>query len=67
MELHSDHIPSQPERTEEEVTRAAEAAGLTGSEGSVQLLHFSSQLHSEEIRIMEVPKPVLEALRSGEK
>lgn len=64
----SDHASLQHSyRTLEEVTQSADAAGLSNSLGSVQLLHFSSQLHSEEIRIMELEEPVLSALRRGEK
>lgn len=54
-------------RTLEEVSRTADAAGLRGSVGGVQLLHFSLDLHSEDIRLVELEKPVLSALRNGEK
>lgn len=64
----SDHISSQPsKRTAEDVSTSAKAAGLSNSVGSVQLLQFSAQLHSEEIRLMEVHGPILSALRNGEK
>lgn len=63
-----DHAPlPHCYRTLEEVEESATAAGLSNSVGSVQLLHFSLQLHSEDIRIVEIEEPVLSALRSGEK
>lgn len=54
-------------RSLEEVTESADAAGLSNSVGPVQLLCFSSQLHSEDIRIMEMEEPVLAALKRGER
>lgn len=63
----ADSTPFKLQRTAEEVVASASAAGLTGSVGSVQLLHFSQHLHSEEMRLMEVHGPVLEALRNGDK
>ena len=54
-------------RSAEEVSQAASTAGLTGTEGDVQILKFSPQLHSEDIRLMEVSGPVLAALKVGEK
>ena len=65
--LESDSEKGGGRRTLEEVSRTADAAGLRGSVGGVQLLHFSQDLHSEDIRIMELEKPVLSALRNGEK
>ena len=62
----SNHAPHL-ERTLVEVRQAADAAGLSNSVGPVQLLHFSSQLHLEDIRIMEIEEPILTALKSGEK
>ena len=68
LDSTSDHVPLPLcYRTLEEVKASASAAGLSNSVGSVQLLHFSSQLHSEDIRIMEIEGPILSALRSGEK
>lgn len=62
-----DSTPFQPKRTVEEIAASANAAGLTGSVGPVQLLHFSQHLHSEEIQLMEIHGPVLTALRNGDK
>ncbi len=56
-----------PQRTAEEVSASARAAGLVGCVGPVQLLHFSPHLHSEDIRLLEVHGPVLSALTRGEK
>lgn len=63
----SEHASLLLSRTLEEVSQSAEAAGLLSSVGPVQLLHFSSQLNSEDVRIMEIEEPVLAALRRGEK
>ena len=58
---------SKPTRTEEQTSSAADAAGLKDSVGAVNVLHFSPNLHSEDIRLLELPNPVLSALREGEK
>lgn len=55
----------QSRRSAEEVSPMARAAGLTGSGGTG--LHFSSQLHSEELQLLEIHGPVLSALKGGEK
>ena len=67
-----DHTPPASQfpimlRTAEEVSLSASTAGLTKTAGPVQLLHFSSQLNMEDIRLMEIQEPILSALRSGEK
>ena len=57
-----------PQRTAEEVTASAKAAGLVVEGGGpVQLLHFSPHLHSEDIKLLEVHGPVLSTLTQGEK
>ena len=60
-----DHISSS--RTAEQVSLSAKAAGLTDTTGPVQLLHFCDQLNSDEVRLLEVPSSVLQALKQGDK
>ena len=54
-------------RTADQVSLSAKAAGLTNTTGPVQLLHFSAQLNSDEIKLLEVPSNVLQALKQGDK
>eukprot|EP00731_Ephydatia_muelleri_P018420 Em0011g460a len=53
-------------RTEEEVHVQAQAAGLARSHGPVQLLRFSSHLNAQDLKLMELPCDVLEALKKGD-
>ena len=60
--------PGGGERTREEVEAAAVAAGLSLSSGSrTELLRFSEQLNSDEVRLMEMPLEVLDAIKNGER
>jgi len=54
-------------RSAEHVEASAKAAGLTQPCGPIQLLHFSPQLNSEEIKLLEIPHEVLSEIRSGQK
>ena len=54
-------------RTADQVALSAKAAGLTNTTGPVQLLHFGAQLNSDEIKLLEVPSNVLQALKQGDK
>ena len=54
-------------RTEEEVHVTAQAAGLSRSHGPVQLLRFSPHLNAQELKLMELPSDVLEALKKGDR
>ena len=60
-------IYSQSRRTEEEVHVQAQAAGLARSHGPVQLLRFSSHLNAQDLKLMELPCDVLEALKKGDR
>ena len=55
------------ERKRSEVEAAARAAGLVSDSAGAQVLRFAGQLNSNELRLMEMPREVLEALRSGER
>ena len=57
----------QKTRTADQVVLSAKAAGLTSTTGPVQLLHFSAQLNSDDVRLLEVPCNVLQALKQGDK
>lgn len=60
--------PSSPlTRTSDQVKAAAQAAGLTSTQGPVQLLKFSSQLNCDDYKLLEVPPQVLSSLSKGEK
>ena len=61
------HQGGQGTRTADQVALSSKAAGLTDTTGPVQLLHFSAQLNSDEIKLLEVPKNVLQALKRGDK
>ena len=55
-------------RTREQVEAAAVAAGLSLSSGrGTELLRFAEQLNSDEVRLMEMPLEVLDAMRRGER
>ena len=54
-------------RTLSDVQAAAKAAGLPSMPGPVQLLHFGQELNTEELKLMEVPPDIMEALRSGQR
>lgn len=54
-------------RTADQVALSAKAAGLTNTTGPVQLLRFSEQLNSDEIKLLEVPSNVLQALKQGDR
>ena len=54
-------------RTLSEVQAAAKAAGLSSMSGPAQLLHFGQELNTEELKLMEVPPDVMEALKSGQR
>ena len=56
-----------PRRTADQVSVSAKAAGLTNSAGPIQLLHFSAPLNSDDIRLLEVPNDLLQALEQGER
>ena len=53
-------------RTAEQVSKAAQTAGLTNTRGPVQLLQFSSSLNSDEIKLLETPPDVLTSLSKGQ-
>ena len=57
----------QSRRTEEEVQASAQAAGLARSHGPIQLLCFSPQLNAQDLKLMELPNDVLEALKKGDR
>ena len=61
----TDHVTSR--RTADQVSLSAKAAGLGGTTGPIQLLHFSTQLNSDDVRLLEMPSDVLRALKQGEK
>ncbi len=54
-------------RTAEQVEASVQAAGLGSSHGPTQLLHFSPQLNTEEVKLLELPEEVLGALRRGQR
>ena len=62
-------LVTEGERKKAEVEAAARAAGLevSGGAGATQLLRFADQLNSEELRLMELPPEVLQALKHGER
>ena len=60
-----DHMT--PRRTADQVSLSAMAAGLTDTTGPIQLLHFCHQLNLDEIKLLEVPRDVLQALKQGDK
>ncbi len=60
--------PSSPlTRTSDHVKSAALAAGLTSTQGPVQLLTFSSQLNCDDFNLLEAPPQVLSTLSKGER
>ena len=63
----SSHSETVVRRTAEQVSLSAKAAGLTNTTGPVQLLHFSSPLNSDNIRLLEVPGDLLQTLKQGQK
>ena len=64
-EPEPEQTPESGRRRPEDVTQSAEAAGLVNSHGPIQLLHFSEELNSEDIKLLEVPPDVLESLQCG--
>ena len=65
----TDHVTSHvtSRRTADQVSISAKAAGLTGTTGPIQLLHFSTHLNSDDVKLLEMPIDVLRALKQGEK
>ena len=53
-------------RSAQQVASTATAAGLRDSVGEVETLHFSPSLHSEDMKLLELPGSVLSALKTGE-
>ena len=58
---------SNQERTLEHVRAAAKAAGIPPSNSTVQLLQFSNTQDSEEIKLLQLPSEVKNALTLGER
>ena len=56
---HSSH------RSLEEVNKLADAASLVNRTGPVQVLHFSVNPNSDEYKLLELPKSILETLDVG--
>ncbi len=65
--MQQENVEYKLTRTVQQVTSAATAAGLKDSVGEVEVLHFSPNLHSEDIKLLELPPKVLSALKDGEK
>ena len=53
-------------RTREEVVETAKAAGLTATEGPVQVLKFTEQLNSDDVKLFELPSELLTTLEAGD-
>lgn len=58
---------SNQQRTLEHVRAAAKAAGIPPSNNTVQLLQFSNTQDSEEIKLLQLPSEVKNALTLGER
>lgn len=56
---HSSH------RSIEEVNKLADAASLVNRTGPVQVLHFSVNPNSDEYKLLELPRSILETLDVG--
>lgn len=67
LPYRADGMESGARRTPEQVEEVAKAAGLTGTCGPTQLLHFGPRLNTEEVKLLELPEDVLGALRSGQR
>ena len=67
LSLHNPQGTTSATRTADQVALSANAAGLTNTTGPVQLMHFSTQLNLDEIKLLEVPSNVLQALKQGDK
>ena len=59
--------PAEVRRTLSDVQAAASAAGLASTSGPAQLLHFGRELNTEDLKLMEVPADVMDALRTGQR
>ncbi|XP_065905943.1 sister chromatid cohesion protein DCC1-like isoform X2 [Dysidea avara] len=53
-------------RSQEEVTETARAAGVKSSKGPVQVLKFSDQLNSDDVKLFELPPKILSTLEAGD-
>lgn len=53
-------------RSEEEVVETARAAGLTATKGPVQVLSFTDQLNSDDLKLFELPSELLTTLEAGD-
>ena len=66
--LSMDPVPhAQSRRTSEQVDGSAKAAGLTDPCGPTQLLHFSPQVNSEDMKLLELTHDVLEAIHTSQR
>ena len=63
-----DAVLDQTERTQANVEAAAEAAGLHSQHPVVQVLQFSSEMNTgDDIKLLELPATVLQALEEGQR
>jgi len=53
-------------RSQEEVTETARVAGVKSSKGPVQVLKFSDQLNSDDIKLFELSPQLLSTLEAGD-
>ena len=53
-------------RSEEQVAETAKAAGLTVTKGPVQVLKFTEQLNSDDLKLFELPAELLGTLEAGD-
>ena len=55
-------------RTAADVEAAAQSAGIAHtSSGPVQVLQFSEHLNTDDIKLLELPQPVLSSLQEGDR
>jgi hypothetical protein len=50
-----------------EITEAANAAGVSMKNGTVQVIKFSDNLMREDYKLLELPCGVLDSFQNGEK
>ena len=54
-------------RNLEEITEAANAAGVSMNNGVVQVIKFSENLMREDYKLLELPSSVLDSFQNGER
>ena len=67
LQHHNNCTLAKTPRTLEQVSEAANAAGVSTKTGIVQVFRFSDKLMNEDYKLLELPSGVLDSFQNGER